>query len=52
MIGQAGAGSPEAGIVLRVDPRVLVYTLRTGTRQDTRGPGTDSRVQPAMYAAI
>lgn len=32
MIGQAGTGSPEAGIVFRVDPRVLVYTLWTGTR--------------------
>lgn len=30
MIGRAGTGSPEAGIVLRVDPRVLVYTFRTG----------------------
>lgn len=30
MIGQAGTGSLEAGIELRVDPRVLVYTLRTG----------------------
>lgn len=37
MIGQAGTGSPEAGIVLRVDPRVLVYTLRTG--DETRRPG-------------
>lgn len=30
MIGQAGTGSPEGGIVFRVDPRVLVYTLRMG----------------------
>lgn len=34
MIGQAGTGSPEAGVELRFDSRVLVYTLRTGTRQD------------------
>jgi len=39
MIGQAGTGSPEAGAELRVDPRVLVYTLRTGTRQGARGRG-------------
>lgn len=38
MIGRAGTGSPEAGVVLRVDPRVLVYTLLAGTRQDTQGP--------------
>lgn len=37
MIGQAGTGSPEAGIVLRVDPRVLVYTLRTERRPDAQG---------------
>lgn len=48
MIGQAGTGSPEAGIVLRADPHVLVYTLWTGTRRDTQGSGTDSRVQSAV----
>lgn len=52
MIGQAGTGSPEAGVVLRVVPRVLVYTLRTGTgtRQATQGPRTDSGVQSAVFA--
>lgn len=47
MIGQAWTGSPEAGIVLRVDPRVLVYTLRKGTKQDTQGSRKDSGVQSA-----
>lgn len=37
MIGQAGTGSPEAGVELRVDSRVLVYTLWTG--DETRRPG-------------
>lgn len=53
MIGQAGTGSPETGIVLHVDPGVLVYTLRTGTRQVAQDPPTTySGVQLAVDAAI
>lgn len=47
MIGQAGTGSPEAGIVLRVDPRVLVYTCERGRDKTSRSPGRtgESRLQ-------
>lgn len=45
LIGQAGSGSLEAGVV----HRVLVYTLRTG--RTPRGGTTDSGVQFAMNRA-
>ena len=37
MIGRAGTGSPEAGVVLRVDS-CLHLADGGGTRQDTQGP--------------
>lgn len=48
MIGRAGTGSPEAGIALRADPRVLVYTLWTGTRRDAQGSRTEWTVRSAV----
>lgn len=51
MIGQAGTGSPEAGIVLRVDPPCSCLHLADG--DEARHPGApqssaDSGVQPAV----
>lgn len=43
MIGQAGTGSPEAG----VDPRVLVYTVRTG--DETRHPGARNKLGSPVF---
>lgn len=51
MIGQAGTGSPEAGIVLqRRSPCSCLHLADGGTRQDTQGPRADSGVQSAADA--
>ena len=55
MIGQAGNGSPEAGIQRGVDPRVLVYTLHRprseGERTQHLGPAGRLLEYPGHFVA-